>query len=118
MNDEPVVPAKDIQKRHFDAAQPYKPRHFSIGYRNPGHFDVYARDTPGRIAAWLAENPGSSTTARDDDRTRVFRIRGGPGDVVVYDERWNPHKPHPRPDVRFATVAEAVVWISEELGIE
>jgi hypothetical protein len=103
-----------LEQHYFDQAQPFFPLGFSIGYRNPGHWDVIAREPPGRITAMLEASPGSSTSARDGDRVRVFRIRGGPGQVYVYDERWNPHKKI-KPDLEFKSVMGAMLWICEEL---
>jgi len=37
--------------------------HFSVGRRNPGHWDIVTKDG------------------------RLFRIRGGPGQYVICDER-------------------------------
>ena len=107
--------ALEIECRHYDAAQPFYPLGFSIGYRNPGHWDVYAAETPGRVSAWLEANPGSSTSTRDGERQRAFRIRGDAGAVIVDDERWNPREPHPREPHHFQTVAEAVAWIATEM---
>lgn len=105
-----------IAKRHFDAAQPFYPLGFSIGYRNPGHWDVYASEPPGRVSAWLEANPpGSYTSARDGERSRAFRIRGDTGNVLVHDERWNPHDPHPRKPRTFRSVQAAVAWIAAEM---
>ena len=100
----------------FDKAQPFYPLGFSIGYRNPGHWDVYAEQTPGKASAWRAAHPPpSSTSAQDGGRERAFRIRGEPGRVVVFDERWNPHKPQPRAVIEFHSVLGAMIWIAEEL---
>lgn len=65
----------------------------------------------------LAKNahPTGQTSARDGGRERAFRIRGEPGDVVVYDERWDPHRPHPRGERNFRSVMAAMLWIAEEL---
>lgn len=104
-----------IEKRYYEAAQPFYPRGFSINWRNPGHWDVYAYEVPGRISAWLEANPGCSTTAKDGERTRAFRIRGEPKNVIVHDERWNPHNPQPREPKVFRSVAMALVWIADEL---
>lgn len=106
---------QEAEKHFFDAAQPHYPLGFSIGYRNPGHWDVYAQRVPGLASAWLASHPGGRTSASDRDRERAFRIRGEPGNVVIYDERWNPHKPHPREPMCFRSVLAAMMWIVEEL---
>lgn len=105
----------EAEKHFFDAAQPFYPYGFSIGYRNPGHWDIYARQVPGKVSAWLHANPGSSTSAKDGERERAFCIRGEAGNVAVRDERWNPHKPHPRECLTFRSVAAAMLWIGEEL---
>lgn len=103
------------EKHFFDAAQPHFPLGFSIHYRNPGHWDVTAQRCPGKAAAWRAAHPGGTTTASDNCVERAFRIRGEPGQVVVYDERWDPHRPHPREALAFRSVMGAVLWIAEEL---
>lgn len=105
---------KAAEKHFFDKAQPHYPLGFSIGYRNPGHWDVFANECPGRASAWLAANPGGSTSAKDGQRERAFRIRGEPGNVMVFDERWNPHRTDGEP-MKFRSVMAAMVWIAEEL---
>ena len=106
---------REAELHFFDAAQPFFPLGFSIGYRNPGHWDVYAKSCPGEASAWLAAHPGGSTSAKDGDRERAFRIRGEPGDVQVIDERWNPRNPTPRDLMKFRSITAAMVWICEEL---
>lgn len=114
------------EQHFYNEAQPFFPLGFSICYRNPGHWDVFADQVPGKDAAWLtAHGPGSSINGatvddvdklrRRRERERAFRIRGEPGDVRVYDGRWNPHAPHPRPNLKFRSVMAAVLWIAEEL---
>ena len=104
------------EKHYFDIAQPFFPLGFSVVYRNPGHWDVMARQCPGKVAAFLSLHAANRTTAKDGDRERAFRIRGNPVDVVVIDERWNPHKPPPtRDSMRFKSVMGAMLWIMEEL---
>src|SRR5271168_3028715 len=103
------------EKHFYDAAQPFFPLGFSVGYRNPGHWDVYAQSCPGEASAWRQAHPGGTTTAQDGDRERAFRIRGEPGAVVVYDERWNPRRPRPGQDLTFRSVLAAMLWIVEEL---
>lgn len=103
------------EKHFFDAAQPHYPFGFSIGCRNPGHWDIYAQRCPGKASAWRHAHPSGQTSDQDDTRERAFRIRGEPGNVVVIDERWNPHKPHPRECMTFRSVMAAMVWICEEL---
>jgi hypothetical protein len=103
------------EKHFFDAAQPHYPFGFNICHRNPGHWDIYARECPGRRSAWLEANPGGMTSAKDGQTERAFRIRGEPGGVVVFDERWNPRDPHPRESKKFRSVMAAMVWICEEL---
>lgn len=103
------------EKHFFDLAQPHFPLGFSVTQRNPGHWDVFAEQAAGKVSAWLAANPGGTTSGRDGGRERAFRIRGEPGQVVVYDERWNPHLPHPRKDISFRSILAAMVWICEEL---
>jgi hypothetical protein len=106
---------KAAEEHFFDAAQPFFPLGFSVGYRNPGHWDIYAEQCPGKVSAWLRANPGGQTSGRDGGGERAFRIRGEPGKVVVFDERWNPHRPHPREDREFRSVMAAMLWIMEEL---
>jgi hypothetical protein len=119
---------KEADKHFYDAAQPFFPLGFSICYRNPGHWDIFADQVPGKDAAWLtAHGPGSSingATVEDIDRLRLkhrrereraFCIRGEPGKVYVRDERWDPHRPHPREGMKFRSVLAAVLWIAEEL---
>lgn len=103
----------EAEKHFFDAAQPHYPLGFSVGYRNPGHWDVYAKQASGKASAWQHANPGGFTSAKDGERERAFRIRGEPGDVVVFDERWNPHRKSS--DLRFRSVMAAMLWIAEEL---
>lgn len=103
------------EKHFFDKGQPHFPLGFCIGYRNPGHWDVTAKEAPGKASAWLAAHPGGQTSARDGARERAFRIRGEPGNVVVFDERWDPHRPHPRETMKFRSVMAAMVYIAEEL---
>lgn len=103
------------EKFFYDKNTPFFPCGFSISRRNPGHWDIFARPVPGAASAWLASHPGGQTSAKDTDRERAFRIRGEPGDVMVMDERWNPHHPHPREPVKFRSVLAAMVWICEEL---
>lgn len=106
---------KEAEKHFYDEAQPFFPLGFSILNRNPGHWDIYADQCPGKTAAWRHVNPEGQTTARDGERERAFRIRGSAGNVIVMDERWNPNKPHPRESLTFRSVMSAMVWICEEL---
>lgn len=106
---------EELEKHHFDVAQPFFPLGFGIHYRNPGHWDISARQCPGKVTAFLAQGEGCRTTERDGGSERAFRIRGEPGRVVVYDERWDPHRPFPREDIQFRSVMAAMVWICEEL---
>lgn len=113
--------AKEIEaeKHFFDKAQPFFPLGFSVGYRNPGHWDIYAASCPGKVSAFYASHgPASSTSAKDGDRERAFRIRGEPGNVILIDERWNPHKPFPRVSMQFRSVSAAMLWVVEELMAE
>jgi hypothetical protein len=109
---------QEAEKHFFDQAQPFFPLGFSVGYRNPGHWDIYAQACPGKVSAWLHANPEGRTSAQDGGRERAFRIRGEPGNVVVFDERWNPHRPHPREAIQFRSVIGAMLWIVEELMAE
>jgi hypothetical protein len=106
---------EESERHFFDQAQPFFPLGFSVSYRNPGHWDVYAQSCPGKASAWLRAHPGGKTSARDSDRERAFRIRGEPGAVVVMDERWDPHRPHPRASLTFRSVLGAMLWIVEEM---
>ena len=106
---------KEAELHFFDKAQPHFPLGFSIGYRNPGHWDIYAQQCPGKVEAFKSLSPENWTSAQDGGRERAFRIRGEPGDVWVMDERWNPRVPHPRETLKFRSVLAAMVWICEEL---
>lgn len=101
-------------KTFYDAALPHFPLGFSIHNRNPGHWDIVAKQVPGRVSAWKAANPEGSTIETDGANERAFCIRGEPGNVVVRDERWNPHNPSPDP-LKFPDVATAMAWICTEL---
>ena len=105
----------EAEKHFYDLAQPFFPLGFSVGYRNPGHWDVTARRTPGKASAWLSAHPGGRTSDTDDTRERAFRIRGEPGNVVVFDERWNPYRDRDKPIPTFKSVLGAMLWIVEEL---
>jgi hypothetical protein len=110
-----VRAAEEAAEKHFfDANQPFFPLGFSIGYRNPGHWDIVAKECPGRASAWRHAHPDGFTSEKDGERRRAFRIRGEPGKVVVYDERWNPHR-EDRPVLHFKSVTGAMVYIIEEL---
>lgn len=103
------------EKHFFDAAQPHFPLGFSVSYRNPGHWDVFADQCPGKVSAFNSL-PGCSTSGRDGQRERAFRIRGESGNVLVIDERWNPHMPRgDRGWTKFKSVMVAMLWIMEEL---
>lgn len=106
---------EEAERHFFDKAQPHFPLGFSVGYRNPGHWDIMADQARGKASAWQAANPKGQTSARDGGRERAFRIRGEPGNVLVIDERWNPHRPHPREWMKFRSVMGAMLWIAEEL---
>lgn len=112
--------AKELafEKHFFDKAQPFYPMGFEVFNRNPGHWDVIARQCPGKISAWKAAHPDGNTIGRDGDEERAFTIRGEPGDVIVHDERWNPHKPHPREPMQFRNITTAMLWICGELMVE
>lgn len=103
------------EKFFFDAAQPHFPLGFSVNYRNPGHWDIRARQCSGKASAWHRAHPDGTTSEHDGGWERAFRIRGVPGDVVVFDERWDPHRPHPRQENKFRSVMAAMLWIAEEL---
>lgn len=98
----------EAEKHFYDAAQPFFPLGFSVGYRNPGHWDIVAKRCPGKASAFNAAHPNGFTSDRDDARERAFRIRGEPGDVVIYDERWNPHRERGGEPMRFKTVSGAM----------
>lgn len=85
-----------------------------MSHRGPGHWDISARECPGKTSAWLAANPGGQTIAKDGGFARAFVIRGEPGNVIVSDERWDPHRPHREP-MKFRSVTLAMMWIVEEL---
>lgn len=106
---------KEAERHFFDEGQPHFPLGFSIYYRNPGHWDISAKRAPGRPEAFMHANPGGFTSEQDPGHERAFCIRGEPGNVFVRDERWDPHRPHPREPMRFRSVMAAMVWICEEL---
>jgi hypothetical protein len=106
------------EKHFFDKAQPFFPLGFTVTYRNQGHWDIYAKQVPGRASAWLKAHPGGRTTDTDVHCERAFRIRGEPGNVVVLDERWDPHRPHPRDELKFRSIMGAMLWIVEEMMCE
>ena len=106
---------REAEKHFFDAAQPHYPLGFSVFYRNPGHWDVLAKQCPGKASAWRAAHPDGRTSSQDGERERAFRIRGEPGRVIVLDERWNPHRDPCQNPMEFRTVSAAMLWIAEEL---
>lgn len=118
---------QEAAKYLYDQAQPFCPLGFAIHYRNPGHWDIIADQVPGKDDAWLmAHGAGSSINGRTVDdvdperpsrgRERAFRIRGEPGNVLVSDERWNPHRERSEGGwMKFRSVMAAMVWICEEL---
>jgi hypothetical protein len=67
---------------------------FSVNYRNPGHWDIGSRQ-----------------------HGRSFAIRGGPGRVVVRDERLRPDQGRPDSLV-FKTVQAAMIYITDILMFE
>jgi hypothetical protein len=103
------------EKHFYDAAQPFYPLGFSVEYQNPGHWDIFAKQCPGRASAWRAAHPAGETSAQDGERERAFCIRGEPGAVYVRDERWDPNRPHPRATPEFHSVMSAMLWIAKEL---
>ena len=60
---------------------------FTVVYRNPGHWDIC--------------NPGNG---------RIFRIRGGPGNYAVHDER-----AQSRHAIKCKTVGACMAFICDEL---
>ena len=112
---ESLAREKAAEKHFFDIAQPFFPLGLSINYRNPGHWDVYAHQAPGKASAWRVAHPNGETNEQDGGVERAFRIRGEPGSVIVLDERWNPHCPYPRGRMQFRSVLGAMLWIVEEL---
>lgn len=106
---------KEAEKHFYDLNQPFFPLGFSVFYRNPGHWDISAQQCPGKVSAFLALNEGNQTTGRDGSAERAFRIRGEPGHVVVFDERWNPHRERGKEPPSFKSVMGAMLWIMEEL---
>lgn len=106
---------KTAEKHFYDQAQPFFPLGFSVVHRNTGHWDIIAPSCPGRASAFLAVSPGNFTSEKDGDRERAFRIRGVPGKVTVYDERWNPHRERGSEPLVFRSVTGAMLWIVEEM---
>ncbi len=89
-----AAPRYVVEGEHCCEVTPPAPTGFSVGWRNPGHWDIV-------------------TTRRGG---RAFRIRGEPGAVTVLDERTMDHlPPHPREPRRFRSVALAMAWCAEEL---
>ena len=109
--------AKEVaaEKHFYDLHRPHFPLGFSVGYRNPGHWDVYAQRAHGRPEAFMYANPGGFTSDKDPSRERAFAIRGEPGRVIVRDERWNPHRKFGDVFPPFRSVMAAMLWIMEEL---
>lgn len=105
----------EAEKHFFAENADFRPLGFSVGYRNPGHWDIYAEQRPGKASAWNHANPNGFTTAQDGGRERAFCIRGEPGDVYLRDERWDPNRPFPREPMKFRSVMGAMVYIMEEL---
>lgn len=103
------------EKHFYDQNQPFFPLGFSVYYRNPGHWDVSARQCPGKVSAFLSLDEGNRTSGKDGGSERAFRIRGEPGNVVIFDERWNPHRERGGEPLRFKSVMGAMLWICEEL---
>ena len=64
---------------------------FNIGYRNPGHYDIY------------------------DRVERCFAIRGEPGNVVVRDERQSTYIDNGAAVIRFKTLSTALAWCCDEM---
>lgn len=110
---------RDAAEKHFfDEAQPFFPCGFSITRRNPGHWDIYAYRPAYKEEAHNATQPEHCHQTIPGSKRineRAFRIRGEPGNVLIYDERSNPHRPTPRGDLTFRSVMSAMVWICEEL---
>jgi hypothetical protein len=107
---------KEAEKHFFDLNQPHFPMGFSVYNRGRGHWDVSAKQCPGKASAILSLDERNQTSERDGQQERAFRIRGEPGNVVVFDERWNPHRSEDdeNPTV-FKSVLGAMLWICEEL---
>lgn len=103
------------EKHFFMLNQPFFPNGFDVHRRNPGHWDIIAKQVPGKYSAWRAANPGGETSGKDGETERAFRIRGEDGEVVLMDERWDPFRPHPRPSITFRTVTAAMLYVVEEL---
>ena len=106
---------QETERFFYDQAQPHYPLGFSVIHRNPGHWDIIAARCPGKASAWCHAHPTGFTSDQDETRERAFRIRGEPGDVVVFDERWNPHRKPGEGTLKFRSVMAAMLWIAEEL---
>jgi hypothetical protein len=106
---------KAAEQHFFDLNQPHFPLGFSVYNRGPGHWDVSAKQCPGKVSAFLSLDERNQTTARDGQQERAFRIRGEPGNVVVFDERWNPYRDRDEKPPVFKSVLGAMLWICEEL---
>ena len=108
---------EEIAEKHFfDKNQPHFPCGFSVNYREPGHWDIYADQAKGRVDAFESLKEGDFTPAANGQRERAFCIRGEAPNVFVRDERWDPYRPFPRESVpTFRSVLGAMLWIVEEL---
>jgi len=104
---------KVAEKHFFDAGQPHFPLGFSICNRNKGHWDIFAKQAHGKVSAFLSLDEGNKTSGRDGQSEKAFRIRGEAPNVVIFDERWNPHGRDKPP--HFRSVMGAMLWICEEL---
>lgn len=88
------APRYEIEREDCCRITPPPPCGFSVGYRNPGHWDICTSQRGGR----------------------AFRIRGEPDNVLVLDEReMDSLPPHPREPRRFRSVGAAMAWCAEEL---
>jgi len=108
---------QEAAEKHFFDLNKDKPRsgYFSCTQRDTEHWDIYAEQVPGKASAWKHAHPKGQTTEQDGGNERAFCIRGEGREIYVRDERWDPHRPHPRPSLNFRSVQGAMFWIIEEL---
>jgi hypothetical protein len=96
----------------------YKPQEYSVCPRDYDyhHFDIFAQRRPGYVKWFYDNNPDAFVPHISDfEKERAFAIRGEPGKTFVRDERWDPIRPMPRPNLEFEDAEAALSWIIREL---
>lgn len=98
---------------------PFVPGSYSVGRRDTYHFDIFAPRRPGYVIWYYQQNPGGiAYPMKDGASERAFAVRGDPGDIYIWDERWNPAIPRPRESIHFPSVESAMAWISATLLVK